>query len=240
MAIRLNERKAAALKPQKSSYEVRDDVVRGLILRIGVKGPKVWEIITPDGKTESGRPRRTRTRLGLFPDLSVKDARSAAEAIKAGRLRPGASRGIKTVSELFGRYTNAVGARMRSFQDVESVWRIWAEPRIGKVRITDLSIYHGIDLRDNVATESSQIRAASAIRVLRPMLSWAASEGYLPVDPWLGLKVGQLAQTRTYPPQEIQNTRGCEARRFWLHRNVLQSKTKACEKRDAVARRLRK
>lgn len=196
MSIRLNERKAAELKPRNSLYEVRDDVVRGLILRVGIKGQKVWEVVTPDGKTESGRPRRTRTRLGLFPDLSVKDARRAAEAIRADRMRTGASRGIKTVSELFNRYTKAREGRMRSFQDVASVWRIWAEHRIGNVRISDLSIYHGIDLRDHIAAESSPIRAASAIRVLRPMLSWAASEGYLPANPWLGLKAGQSGPER--------------------------------------------
>jgi len=155
----LNERKAAELKPRKSSCEVRDDVVQGLILRVGFKGPKVWEIVIPDGKTESGSPRRTRTRLGLFPDLSVKDARWAAEAIKVDRMRPGASRGIKTISELFDHYASARDERMRSFRHVESVWRIWAEPRIGKVRIADLSIFHGIDLRDHIAAESSAIRA---------------------------------------------------------------------------------
>ncbi len=196
MSTRLNERKAAKLRPRKQSYEVRDDVVRGLILRVGVKGQKVWEVVTPNGKSDNGRPRRTRTRLGLFPDLSVKEARRAAEAIKADRLSLGAFRGIKTVNELFTRYSNAVGGRMRSFRDVESVWRIWAEPRIGGVRITDLNIYHGIDLRDHISEASSQTRASSAIRVLRPMLSWAASEGYLPVNPWLGLKAGTPALER--------------------------------------------
>ena len=80
--------------------------------------------------------------------------------------------------------------------DVESVWRIWAAPRLGDVRIADLNIYHGIDLRDHIAAESSTIRAASAIRVLRPMLSWAASEGYVPANPWLGLRAGQAAPAR--------------------------------------------
>ena len=130
MSTRLNERKAAELKPRKAGYEVRDDVVRGLILRVGVMGQKIWEVVTPDGKTASKRPRRARTRLGLYPDLSVKDARRAAEAIKVDRQRPGASRGIKTVGELFRRYADAVGGQRRSFRDVESVWRNWAESHI--------------------------------------------------------------------------------------------------------------
>ena len=65
MATRLNERRASELKPRNTGYEVRDDVVRGLVLRVGVKGQKVWEVIIPDGKTASGRPKRARARLGL-------------------------------------------------------------------------------------------------------------------------------------------------------------------------------
>ena len=41
MRTRLNEAKANALKPKKASYEVRDELVRGLILRVGKKGMKV-------------------------------------------------------------------------------------------------------------------------------------------------------------------------------------------------------
>ena len=196
MITRLSERKATELKPRASSYEVRDGATRGLVLRVGVKGQKVWEVVTPDGKTDSGRPRRKRTRLGVFPDISVKDARKAAEAVKGDRLAPGASRGLKTVKDLFARYASVRSPQMRSFNDVESVWRIWAAPRLGDVRIADLNIYHGIDLRDHIAAESSTIRAASAIRVLRPMLSWAASEGYVPANPWLGLRAGQAAPAR--------------------------------------------
>ena len=41
MTIRLNERKATELKPLSAGIEVRDEVVHGLIPRVGVKGRKI-------------------------------------------------------------------------------------------------------------------------------------------------------------------------------------------------------
>ncbi len=38
MAIRLNERKATERNPRSKGYEVSDEVVRGLILQVGIKG----------------------------------------------------------------------------------------------------------------------------------------------------------------------------------------------------------
>ncbi len=112
----------SANMPEAGWHQVRDEVVRGLVLRVGAQGQKVWELIVPDEETASGRPKRTRSRLGIFPDVSVMDARRAAEAIKADRLRPGASRGIKTVGDVFDHYANAVDEQRRAFRDVEPVW----------------------------------------------------------------------------------------------------------------------
>ena len=114
MITRLSERKATELKPRASSYEVRDGATRGLVLRVGVKGQKVWEVVTPDGKTDSGRPRRKRTRLGVFPDISVKDARKAAEA---GVIAPPLSsyyRGASARRGLLLGYAGVSDAEMRT------------------------------------------------------------------------------------------------------------------------------
>ncbi len=73
MKIQLNEKKAAELKPKNERYEVRDLLVRGLILRIGKKGEKVWEAMV------SRAGKRKRVRLGTFPAVSVKEARKLAD-----------------------------------------------------------------------------------------------------------------------------------------------------------------
>ncbi len=64
------------------------------------------------------------------------------------------------------------------------------------MRLSDLSIYHGLDFRDEVARKSSPLRAASAVRCIRPMFNWAVDEGIMPISPWIGLKAGATAQER--------------------------------------------
>lgn len=190
MKLRLNEKKATDLKPKASSYEVRDELVRGLALRVGKKGVKVWEVIVSRGG------KRTRERLGTFPSVSVKEARLKAEAAKEKALLQLSGDAPRTVADIFESYKAARSPEMRSWHDVQSVWDGWAKDRVGHVRSTDLTIHHGLDLRKHVAQHSSPLRAAAVVRYLRPMLSWAADEQMLDSNPWLGLKVGAASEAR--------------------------------------------
>lgn len=190
MKTRLTERKAAALAVKSSGYEVRDELVRGLVLRVGKKGQKVWEIIVQRGHS------RKRIRLGTFPGVSLKEARKAAEAAKEDAITPMKERGVKTVADLFARYADDRAPKMRAWRDVQSVWDNWAADRIGHVRLTDLTIHHGLDLRDHVAVRSSPLRASSVIRYLRPMFAWATDERYIDASPWSTLRAKEVALTR--------------------------------------------
>ena len=190
MKILLNEKKAAELKLKNERYEVRDQLVRGLILRVGKKGEKIWEVIISRGG------KRKRVRLGTFPIVSVKDARKLAEAAKEDSASLVRINETKTVADLFAKYKDARSGNMRTWHDVDSVWRIWARDRIGHIRITDLSVHHGLDLRDYVSTQSSELRGAAVIRYIRPMLVWAADQRIITINPWYGLKAGAIAQTR--------------------------------------------
>jgi integrase len=191
MATRLNEKRAADLRPKAEGYEVRDDVVPGLILRVGKKGAKIWDVVV-----QTSPKSRKRIRLGTFPDMSVKNARKAAEAAKEDVSRPSRSRDIRTVGDLFERYSAARAPQMRAWHDVNSVWANWAEARLGHVRLTDLTVHHGLDLRDHVAAHSSPLRAASVIRYLRPMFAWAADERIIDAHPWAALRAREVAPAR--------------------------------------------
>ncbi|MCP5036802.1 MAG: tyrosine-type recombinase/integrase [Rhodobacteraceae bacterium] len=190
MKTRLNEAKATKLMPKKASYEVRDEVVRGLILRVGKKGVKVWEVVVSVGG------RRRRERLGVFPALSVKEARMKAEEAKATALNPVAAMAARTVADVFEAYKAQRQNRMRTWNDVQSVWDCWARDRIGHIRTTDLTLHHGLDLRNHVSEESSPLRAGAVIRYLRPMMAWAEEERLVAENPWLRLKVGVTATSR--------------------------------------------
>jgi hypothetical protein len=56
-------------------YEVRNELLTGLLLRVSATGAKVWYLAT----RIDGRSRRIR--LGSWPILSLKDAREKAQMI---------------------------------------------------------------------------------------------------------------------------------------------------------------
>ncbi|MGE4612190.1 MAG: integrase family protein [Paracoccaceae bacterium] len=186
----LNNTKVERLKPKEARYEIRDTGERGLILRVGKKGQKVWEVMVHRGS------KRQRIRLGTFPSLLVLDARVAAQSAKQNNNRPTSIEEIKTVADLFVIYKEARMPKMRAWRDVQSVWDNWAGDRIGHIRLTDLSIHHGRDLRNHVARKSSEIRGSAIIRNIRPMFAWAADEGIISESPWANLKAGAIAPAR--------------------------------------------
>jgi site-specific recombinase XerD len=206
MQNRLNEKKVADLRPRDAGYEVRDEVVPGLVLRVGKRGAKVWEVVV-----QTGPRSRKRTRLGLFPALSVKDARKAAEEAKEDTARPSRTREVRTVGDLFERYAAVRSPKMRSWRDVQSAWGRWGKPRLAHVRLADISVHHGLDLRDHVAAQSSPLRAASVIRYLRPMFAWAADERIVAVSPWAALRARETAPTRERVLTDLEWTRLWEA-----------------------------
>lgn len=174
----------------KTRKEIRDTVVRGLLLRLGVQGDRVWEVIVSRGG------KRQRVRLGQYPTMKTKEARKAAEAAKEDARSPARGATVRTFADLFKLYKQAKATEMRSWRMIEGAWRNWAEPRLGHVRISDVTIHHGLDLRDHVTAEVSAIRGSQVIRYIRPVLSWAADERIIDANPWHGLKAKAVAQPR--------------------------------------------
>lgn len=76
MAVRLTDRKVAALTAAKVRREVFD-VEPGLLIRVSPEGRRTWFLRyrTPDG-------RQPRYKLGTFPATGVKDARERAQAAR--------------------------------------------------------------------------------------------------------------------------------------------------------------
>ncbi len=154
---------------------MRDEIVRGLVLRVGKRGQRVWEVVIRRGK------RHQRERLGTFPTVSVKEARKVAEE-QAHTLR--VDTGVKTVADLFDAYKAAREDKLRTWDDIQSVWGIWVKDRVGHVRATDLSFQHGQDMRTHVSKKSSPIRAGAVVSYMRPFLAWCAEEQMTKSNPW--------------------------------------------------------
>lgn len=179
MAV-FTDRFLKGLKPRDQIYELRDLGCPGLVIRVGQRGRKVWEVIVSrDG-------RRRRVRLGTYPDMSLAEARRAAEDHKAAPAVH--SRGMR-VRELWKLYAAETKPRRRAWRDVEQAWTKWADPIIGGVRLEELNVRHGSELIGHVVKRSTPNRARKVIRYLNPMLKFAAGRGLIVANPWAGLAV---------------------------------------------------
>ena len=176
-----------ALKPGPERFEERDLGCPGLALRVGVKGDKKWSVIA----TQNGK--RRRVRIGQYPDVSLAMARRRASEVRAA---PSLHVGALRVRDLFEMYRAEVGQSRRAFGDVESVWRGWAEPVIGAVRIEDVTMRHGAELIAHVTKYSTANRARKVIRYLSPMFRFAAGRGLIPGNPWAGLHLPEGVDRR--------------------------------------------
>jgi hypothetical protein len=80
MRTQLTKRIALTAQPQERPYELRDTMVRGLILRVQPSGYKAWIIEWTRGK------RRT---LGAFGHLTLEQARAHAQQTAAEYIQQG-------------------------------------------------------------------------------------------------------------------------------------------------------
>ncbi len=197
MAV-FTDRFIRGLKPAAKLYEERDLGCPGLVLRVGQRGLKVWEVVVSrDG-------RRRRVRLGTYPDVSLAMARRLASEQKSGPTVHSAGFRVRDLWEV---YRAEVAPRRRAFRDVEMVWAKWAEPVIGNIRLDDLNIRHGAELIGEVVKHSTPDRARKVIRYLSPMLRFAAGRGLIPGNPWAGLHLpeGVEARDRVLSREEWQS-----------------------------------
>ncbi len=194
MAV-FTDRFIRGLKPAAKLYEERDRGCPGLVMRVGQRGLKVWEVVVSrDG-------RRRRIRLGTYPDVSLAMARRLASEHKSA---PAVHSAGFRVRDLWDMYRAEMAPKRRAFGDVEMVWNKWAEPIIGNVRLDDLNIRHGAELIGEVVKHSTPDRARKVIRYLSPMLRFAAGRGLIPANPWAGIHLpeGVAARDRVLRPEE--------------------------------------
>jgi hypothetical protein len=100
------------LKPAAKIYEERDAGCPRLVIRVGQRGLKVWEVVVSrDGK-------RRRVRLGTYPDVSLAMARRLVTENKSA---PAIQSAGPRVRDLWEVYCAEVSPNWRAFHDVEMV-----------------------------------------------------------------------------------------------------------------------
>jgi integrase len=232
MAANLTDAHVRALrcKPGQKVTEIRDAEVRGLELRVSAGGRKTWRLHyrrRSDGK-------RRAVALGSYPALSLKAARSKARGFQAlieneeVKADPATDRQIRRKSQTFSEIADEwldLHARpnksSRAVRDDISMLGRHIRPRIGAMRVTEITKRDVIRLLDEVAAQPDARKGRKANRktthrpnrvfeLVRAIFRWAVGRDLLTVDPTFGI----APPIRKEKPRD-RDLSSDEIRRLW-------------------------
>jgi integrase len=210
--------------------EVRDVDVRGLELRVTASGVKTWRL----HYTRRSDGRRRAISLGAYPALSLKAARSKAKGLQADieneeiKADPATDRQIRrrsqTFSEIADEWLDRHGRpnkSPRALRDDISMLDRHIRPRIGAMRVTDITKRDVIRLLDEVAAQPDARKGRKLDRkmthrpnrvfeLVRAIFRWAIGRDLLTLDPTLGV----APPIRKEKPRE-RDLSPDEIRRLW-------------------------
>ena len=188
-----------------NQFDLRDDQLRGLVLRAYRTGVKTWFVFYR--RREDNR--RRWLKLGAYPGLSLKQARDLAE-IELGRIAAGedpqaereevrgrgAAETVAAVAEQYLERYAKVHKRPAGYRMDRWQLEAYVLPRWGKRPVTEVTKRDVQDLLEDLASGKLAARrkpTKAAPRNLKAVLSkfydWAADEGYLAGNPAAGVKL---------------------------------------------------
>ena len=202
MATRLTERAVKALAvPAGRPAITWDSELGGFGVRVTTKGVRAFVLDYRVG----GRHRRMT--IGRYPDWSVAAARDEAKLMRrevdAGGDPMGdrhARRGAPTVQDMFERYAaeHLPTKRPRSAADDESMWRLVILPRLGSLRVADLTPTDVDRLHQDVTNSGRPVRANRTVEVLRKALNLAIRWGWVDRNVAVGTRRNQEERRNRY------------------------------------------
>ena len=188
-----------------NQYDLRDDQVRGLVLRVYTRGAKSWFVFYRRRQDN----RRRILKLGAYPSLTLRQARDRA-GIELGRIAAGedpqadreevrARGSAATLAEVAQEYLDLYAKehkRPASYSMDRWQLETYVLPRWGKRPVTEVTKRDVQALLEDVASGKVAARGRPtkvAPRNLKAMLSklfdWAADRGVLAGNPAAGVKL---------------------------------------------------
>ena len=173
--------------PSLPEGEYWDTVSSGLVFRVGAKR-RSWAV----RHRVNGSYRRDP--LGTFPAMSLAEARNGAAVIieraQAGVSPPApaphpTSAGILTLGTLIDRYEAMrikEGSRIKSLDKAMATLRRELKPHL-KLPAKSLGKADIRAVRDAIQARGADAAAAGFLRVLGPVLKWAATEDLIEINP---------------------------------------------------------
>ncbi len=195
------------LKPQAKEYTRFEG--HGFGLRVRPDGARTWVLVytAPDG-------RRRRVTLGSYPDMTLAEARGAAEdardTLRAGgdpiderqaerdRVQAEATerRRAPTLTQAFDDYLRlAVRPRLRRPQAVERDVGAYILPELGHLKVRDLRRRDVAAVLDEIRSRGALHQAEMVRARLATFLNWCAERELIEASPIAGMK----PQTRSTP-----------------------------------------
>ena len=207
MKLRLTARTVENLAIKEGKrYDVRDENLPGLLIRVSNSGKKVWYIL----KRVDGRMRRIR--VGAYPLLSLADARQAGRkmlveietgAYTAARANKPA---VKNLAMVIDDYVTLYSKpRNRDWKRVAAILQkfsaIFDQP-IDTITRADV-----VSQLDKIVENGTPIRANRAAAAIKTVMNWSVDRGLIVASPLTGLRmpVREEARERVLSADELQS-----------------------------------
>jgi integrase len=165
-------------------YEVRDQLMPGLLVRVSVSGGRIWYLTT----AVKEQPRRIK--LGTYPVLSVSDARDQARKILR-QIQLG-TYGLEpekkvTLGEIIPQFITLYSKlRNRSWRDSER-W-LWKFTELHPRPLEDIKRTHVVRELDHFMARGMGTGTNRALASIKKLFAWCVDRGTIDTNPVTGLK----------------------------------------------------
>jgi len=233
MRSKLNFSFVEALKPQEKRFDVYDTQQHGLCLRVEPSGRKTWSVVF---KWEGRMERYT---IGLYPDVTLADARTKAgdviagvkkkknpnhekraelEAAEAARLAAltalAEQLNADTFSALRDVYLEKYASKKRSGRETGRILKLYFK-KLDTLKAKDVTRAQIRAILDDLE-ETAPVMANRALAAIRGMYNWAIRKDRLEVNPAhrIPAPTEERERDRVLNPDEIKKIwQTCDAHR---------------------------
>jgi integrase len=191
--------------PTGKRYEVRDELLTGLLVRVSATGGKVWYTCCRiEGKIR-------RIKIGTYPILSLADAREKARGllrdVQLGKFSE-KRRDIATFGEVVPQFIELYAKpRNRSWKSTERVLTKFAP--LNERPINEIRRSHVVFILDGLTASGATIGVNRALAAVKKLFAWCVDRGTIEINPVAGLKA---------PAKEVSRDRVLtddELRAYW-------------------------
>ncbi|MBT9748537.1 tyrosine-type recombinase/integrase [Desulfovibrio desulfuricans] len=181
--MKLTKRAIEGLQANGTRYEVRDDDLKGFVVRVGVSGERSFYFVYRAGKGRAAPLKRLR--LGAFPTMTVEQAREIAkqkaaqvalgedpaEQVKEGKVAPT----IKAALAVFFEQHDTK-IKVSTSEAYHRIAEQYVIPNMGSLKVAAVQYRHVAAL--HCAMKETPYQANRAAALLSKFFGWCEKNGY--------------------------------------------------------------